>query len=70
MVVMLKMSGMAEMERTCTWVIDGDSQGKCGKPAHSRFVKLEGPGDPHGRMMFFVDLCDEHWDEARPSLGR
>ena len=26
--------------------------------------------DPHGRMMFFVDLCDEHWDDARPSLGR
>ena len=67
---MLKMIGMAEMERTCTWVIDEASQGKCGKPAHSRFVKLEGPGDPHGRMMFFLDLCDEHWDEARPSLGR
>jgi hypothetical protein len=67
---MLKMSGMVEMERTCTWVIDEDSQGKCGKLAHSRFVKLQGLGDPHGRMMFFVDLCDEHWDEARPSLGR
>ncbi len=67
---MLKMIAMAEMERTCTWVIDKDSQGKCGKPAHSRFVKLEGPDDPHGRMMFFVDLCDEHWDESRPSLGR
>jgi hypothetical protein len=67
---MLKMSGMAEMERTCTWVIDKDSQGKCGKPAHSRFVKLEGLDDPHTSTMFFVDLCDEHWDEARPSLGR
>lgn len=67
---MLKMIEMAEMERACTWVIDEDSQGKCGKLAHSRFVKLEGPGDPHGRMMFFVDLGDEHWDEARPSLGR
>ena len=66
---MLKMIRMAEMERTCTWVIDEDSQGKCGKLAHSRFVKLEGPSDPNG-MMFFVDLCDEHWDEARPSLGR
>ena len=67
---MLKMSVMAEMERTCTWVIDEDSQGKCGKLAHSRFVKLGELGDPHGRMKFFVDPCDEHWDEARPSLGR
>jgi len=25
---MLKMTGMAEMERTCTWVIDEDSQAK------------------------------------------
>jgi hypothetical protein len=66
---MLKMIRMVEMERTCTWVLDEDSQGKCGKLAHSRFVRLEGPGDLYG-MMFFVDLCDEHWDEARPSLGR
>jgi hypothetical protein len=67
---MLKMSGMAEMERTSTWVIDEDSQGKCGKLAHSRFVKLQRPDDPHGRMIFFVDLCVEHCDEERPSLGR
>jgi len=40
---MLKKSGMAEMERTRTGVIDEDSQGKCGKLAHSRFVKLQGP---------------------------
>jgi hypothetical protein len=67
---MLKMIRMVEMERTCTWVVEQDSQGKCGSPAHSHFVKLEGPGDPHTSTMFFVDLCDEHWDEARPSLGR
>jgi hypothetical protein len=57
---MLKMIGMAEMERMCTWVIDENSQGKCGKPANSRFVKLEGPDDPHTSTMFFVNLCDEH----------
>jgi hypothetical protein len=62
-----------ERARTCMWVFD-DAKRCVENRRACVFVRIEDrarePGDPYEGTMFLVNLCDEHWEQARSSLGR